>query len=586
MTKGGHQMLHVRPGRVTAVFLGAFCLLALASADLVLNFNPGDLRFASQAVLASPGDRYEISAPFKIGPDAGIELQQGTITLARSPAGRAAGVPVSVPQDGSARLTIEDAVFQLAGTQGPEDSQSPPPSAPLVEALATLNFDVVSIRRGTVKVFLPSGHAETLTDVNAEVSAKRKSSLAIRGNGTLRGQSVSFEVSAPSLNDRKPGARLPLIARVKSSLLEIAFDGRLAATDVLQLQGQAEIAIANLRQVARWFGAPWPTGSALRGIAARGEINWQAPTLTFDRATFRMDGNEATGTLALALDGARPMLTGTLALKTLDLTPYVPLQPGFRLSGALSSLGGDTSELSLPTGRQLDADVRISAGRILLHGLEGGRFAASVSLKQGRLLADVAEIGLDQGTGSGQLTADLTGHRPLVAVRCRLEDVDAARASTLILGHGAVQGLSTITVDLSATGDTRADLVRTLRGKVGISLREGGRLGIDLKSLMGAAQKSDLDGWSLAMRGQTPIDGLEAKLRVDSGVVASEHVEATFGDLLLRAIGTVSLASRQLDLRLLLAAAPAAAARAQAAAPRDVLVFRGPWSAPNIQIER
>ena len=35
-----------------------------------------------------------------------------------------------------------------------------------------------------------------------------------------------------------------------------------------------------------------------------------------------LDGNEATGALALNLTGERPLIDGTLAFSTLDLTPY------------------------------------------------------------------------------------------------------------------------------------------------------------------------------------------------------------------------------------------------------------------------
>jgi AsmA protein len=371
--------------------------------------------------------------------------------------------------------------------------------------------------------------------------------------------------------------------RVKSPHLEVSYDGRVGASDVLQLQGRMDLAMSDVRQTARWLGAPWPSGPGLQNASIKGDFDWQGQALSFDKATFRMDGNEATGTLALSFSGQVPAVTGTLALQTLDLSPYVSKGSDGLIAALFTWVRSDDDHLAAPIGRHLDADIRASAARVLAGGMEFGRFAASLSLKQGRLLADVAEVGVDGGRASGQLTADFGDGQPQLAVRGRLEDIDASRATTALLGHSAVQGLSTITADVSAAGSSAPDLLSALRGKVTLSLNEGGKLGIDVKSLLDAAHKGGVDGWQKATRGQTSVDGLEAKLRLDKGIVASELVEATVGDSLLRAIGTVSLKSRQMDLRVLLDAAPESARRDL---PRDVLVFRGPWSAPSIVVER
>ncbi len=581
-------MRHVRPGRLLAATLAAGGVLVLVvCAALFFGFRESDFHLARRSV-AAPVASYEMTSPVEIGSGTGVHVHGGTIQLAPPP-GSSTLTPVShtLPDDGTAALVIDGGIFQIAGGEPAQEIDPVMVTAPLVDALRSLNFERLAVRRGTVLVALPTGNTETLTNVTADITARRKSSLSIRGNGTLRGQNVSFDVSGPSLLDRRPGATRALKAVVKSPLFQIAFDGRLGATDVLRLQGQAEVSVSNLRRTARWLGAAWPGGPGLQEMKITGDVDWQAPALAFDKATFQIDGNEATGTLALAFGGPRPNLTGTLAFKSLDLTKYAPQEIKGQFASLLPWLGTDDGEFPAPIGRQLDADVRISAGQVILPGMEMGRFAASVSLKGGRLLADIAEIGVDTGQGSGQVTANLMEPTPQVSVRGRLEGIDAQRATSFLLGHGALHGMSTITLDLTTRGGSTAELLSGLRGKATLSLREGGRIGIDMKSLMAAAQKADIEGWSVATGGQTTIDGLEAKLRVDHGVVASEMVQATTGESLLKAFGTISLVSRQIDLRVLLDAAPAAAARAQALAiPKDTLLLRGPWSAPTIQIER
>lgn len=578
-------MQYIRPGRLAMA--GAVVVSGIAlglSAPLVLDFGTSELKLANAAVLAATRDGHEIDAPVAIASAPRIRLERGTIALTDAAKARVTGGSTgALPKDRSAKLVIDGGIFQIAGRGHDGETGPAGAAAHLIEALRSLNFQELALRRCIVRAVLPDGRVETLTDVAAEVHVNRQSSIVIRGSGELRGQSITFDLSVPATADSKNGARLPLKLRMKSPLLDVAFEGRLGAAEAVQLQGRMELAISNVRETARWVGAPWPQGAGLRDARIKGEFEWQGPALAFDKATFMMDGNEATGALALSFAGERPALAGTLAMPSLDLTPYVLGKSAGRIPAFLTWGSAKSESLAAPLGQRLDADIRVSASRVLIGDTAFDRFAASLSLKQGRLMADIAEIGIEGGRGSGQLTAEVAAKEPQISVRGRLEEIDASRASAVLLGHGALQGLSTITVDLTAEGDTPAELLRALHGKMSFSLQEGGRLGIDVRSLVDAAQRGDVEGWGTATRGQTSVDGLEAKLRVDKGIVASELVEATAGDSLLKAFGTVSLRSRELDLRLLLDAVPKAA---RPNPSRDVIVFRGPWAAPSITLER
>lgn len=578
-------MLNIRPGRLfVAVALVALCAALGLSAPLVFDFEASEFRLSNVAVFAAPRDGHDITAPVDIVPALRVRLDRGTVALASADDDTGSDDTRTLLQDGSAKLIIDGGDFQVAGAQGDVGSAPAGPAAPLVEAVRALNFETVLIRRSTVRLTLPDGRVAVLRDVIAEVLKDGRSSVAVRGTASLRGHKLTFDLSAAAAPNGNAASSMPLKLRIKSSLLDVTFDGGIGASDMLHLQGRMEVAMPDVRRAARWLGAPWPSGPGLRDATIKGDFHWQSPALAFDKATFRLDGNEATGTLALNFAGERPVLTGTLALQSLSLAPYLSSTEADdgQLSTLLAWARSDETEFSTPMARYLDADVRVSAAQLLAGGMTFGRFAASLSLKRGRLLADVAEIDLDGGRGSGQITADLAGDIPEIAVRGRLEDIDAARASVALLGHSAVQGLSTITMDVTADGNSLAELLNRVRGKLTWNVHEGGRLGIDIKAILDAAQKGELEGWTAA-RGQTSVEGLQAKLRVDNGIVVSELVEATAGNSLLRAVGTISLRSRQMDLRVLLDAQPEAPG---ADVPGDILVFRGPWTSPSITLQR
>jgi AsmA protein len=331
------------------------------------------------------------------------------------------------------------------------------------------------------------------------------------------------------------------------------------------------------------LGASWPAGSGLRGLKIKGQLDWSGSALAFDKSVFQMDGNEATGALTASLAGKQPSITGTLALKSLDVTEYLTGQSAAQRLASLSWNWLASGEISMPLSKHFDADVRMSASRVVAGSVAFGRSAAALSLKDGQLLADFAELDLDGARGSGQLAIDFTGARPKLMMRGKLDDVDAGRATSMIFGGSPFQGTATVDADLTATGERVSDLVDTVSGKLAIGFGAGGRLGVDVKSLLDAVQKQEIEGWDLAARGQTSLDRLDARLLLRDGVVSSERVQASAGDVMLTATGTVHLATNWLDARVLVGSpSPSAAHDARAGRP-DVLLLRGPWASPAIK---
>jgi AsmA protein len=571
------QIMRPKARHYFAALAVAICGTLGLAAPFVLDLGTNELKLGGVTVFAAPRDVYEATEPLYIRNLPGLVLERGTIILAdERPAG--SGQPPSSGQ--ATRLIIEGGVLSLSSANlFPLSHPSGGELAPLAEALTSPGLETLVLRRCTLKIQMPDGSTEVLYDVASDLSFTKKTSVTARGEGRLRGQTLSFEVNTYNPPDRKPGLLVPLRVRLKSPVLEASFDGRLDTTEGTQLQGQAEISIGSLRQMARWLGASWPSGAGLRNVKIKGELDWQSAGLAFDKALFQMDGNEAAGTLALSFSEARPAVTGTLALKSLDITSYVFGAP--QQASSLLSLTG-AGPLAMPLSKYFDADVRISAGRLVVGSAEATRFAATLTLKDGRLLADVAELTLGGARSNGQLIADFNGSQPRFALAGKLEELDAARASTMLLGQAALEGQSTVVAELSAQGGSSLDLIRTASGKVAISLPDGGKLGIDVKGLLGAAQASTLAGWSAATRGQTSFDRMDVKLKLQNGIIRSEKIEAISGSSTLSASGTVNLIANQLDLRLLVDGVTPPASAAAPMSKNNSLVLHGPWSAPVI----
>jgi len=566
-------------------------LVSGLAAPLLVTVAPVDFSLSNNAVVAAPRDSYAVSSPVVLAQLPMLAIERGSIYPV-DPAGRAKLDNVSSDPlaGGTTRLMIEGASILVGGDQSGIQGLGNAAPSPLLEALAGLQFEAATLRRASITVALPDGRAETLTEVDAEISHKRRISLSVKGSGVVRGQAVAFELTSALAADKSTNATVPLKLTLRNARLTAAFDGRAVLGPTPQLLGAIEFSIPNIRQAARWFGAAWPGGSGLRDVTGRGQLEWTAASLALNKAAFRMDDNDATGTLHFRFADARPSIGGTLALKVLDLSRYFP-----DTSLALSTVGKArealaAAEISLPLAQHFDADLRVSADRVKLGAVQLGRSAATLSLANGRLLADLGAFEFDGGRGSGQVAADFNGRLPRMTLRGKLEDVDLARASSAVWGHVVVAGRGTLTTDLTATGFNGRELVDSATGKATANVRGGGtRIGVDLAAVAIAAEKRAVEGWSAGARGQTPFDEIDARFNVNNGVLTAEDMRAGIKDEVMAITGTADLSTGRLNVTFTRGPLPQvrAGVTAPATRPEPVTKLRilGPWAAPIIRNE-
>ena len=585
-----------RTGSVS-VAIALWLCLGLA-VPVVLSLYSGDV--ATDTVEAAPGDAFSLSEAVELSASPGIRVERGTVAFIDANGNSIPSTSLHGGTSPAAGIRLFNGLISLgaprAGTRRslapiPSAGASPFPVSPYAEALLAGRYDTLSLRRTMVQLNGLFEAPETLTDVKADVSLRRRGYLTIKGTGRLRGQLVTLDAML-SLGqaERKDGVlqRAPLKLSLKGDLIDASFEGRLMATpEDIELQGQAEMALPSGRGLARWFGAYWPSGTGLRDLSVKGQMRFSREEMTFENAVARMDGNEATGVLGLRLRQPRPVLTGTLAYKSFDAKPYMTAATddgaGAPAAAPLSwsSLAGGA--LTVPLGLHLDADLRVSAERVQLGSLELGRIAVTIALKDGRLLADVADLRFNGGGGGGQITADFTGYMPRMNLRGKLEEVDLGRLSSILAGSPMLQGRADVVVDLAGSGATPHDVLRALAGRIVVRAQTPGRLGLDLRALAGAARNQSLTGWGAAARGTTSFEGLELRLVLRDGTILTETAEARSGDTVWSATGVVNLLSDRIDVRLG-QAAPGQAGAPPALGAQTVIELHGPMREPQVRV--
>jgi AsmA protein len=453
---------------------------------------------------------------------------------------------------------------------------------PIAARLAVLDVHTLTIRDGLIKLLMNAHEFEILSDVDVQITPHRRTTATIAGQATFRGQRLKLNATVAKPAPKGTEHRWPIQATVSSSLFDARFDGSIGDEKGLRLTGAVDLSAPRLRDVARWSGMDSPLAGNLEALRLRGTLDWTGGAMAFSNATLTLDGNEGVGAVNLTRAAQRTAVEGTLAFKRLNLTPYVTstmvertlLAPIF----AASKPPSITSLLD-----NLDADLRISTDALVIPGIETGQGAVAITLKNGKLLAEVAELAIEDGVFKGQLAVERVGSDPRYALNGKLDGVEAGRLLQRSLGRSPLQGRADATINLVTSGDSVDELLLGLGGKAKVVMRDGGRLGLDLRTAIQSAKRAEIRGWQSVGTAVTGLDALSLTIDVQQGVVHARIADAKSGSSTIFGNGYIDLHGRALEFSLGLRTADSSS---RVAATSDTLRLSGPWQSPRLTHER
>lgn len=547
--------------------------LGLAT-PLIIDANQSEISLHTAAVIASTRDSFTLSSPVALPMLPSVTIESGTLSVASTTASDSmtGAAMLALLMDGKAKLVLNEATLLVAPNRKPDARPASPSGkpagvgrnesmAPLLSALMKLSFAQLQLHDSSVRIEHADGSEETISKVSVEITQHNKGQTRAAGSLVFRNRPVSFDIivtTQAQLTDDPAERGKTMIGRtldiaLKSDLLEVSAAGSLSAGEHPQYTTtRSEVIVSNVRDTARWLGLQLADGPGLGSFRAIGPLSWSTTTIAFPDATFELDGNRAIGTLALKLDGKRPAFEGTLDFRSFDAAPYLtaPKSAGATTSFDFSNYFTTANTGAFPLLDQLDADLRISADSVAVRSMLFGKGAASLSLKDGMLLADLAELELGKGARcGGQFGIQASDGTPRYTLRGKVESIDLAVLTNVLWSYAVLAGNGDVTVDLNARGHDRKSILSSVGGKASISQPASGQIGIDLRTLAATARAQMQKGWGGATRGQTSIDGLNAHFSLRNGQLSTERVGARAGDAALKAVGSVNLLDSVSDLK-------------------------------------
>lgn len=502
-------------------------------------------------------------------------------------------LPLILGQVHVGELMMQDPVVVLDkedAPHGPEGSDNNittvatlPPIARFLKRASVKN---VVIHGGKVVLPLSSGQEKDITDINAQIKiAVGKVSASGSGSFKWRDRAVSFNVESDPVSSSDGNAKTNTHLKLTADDMKADFRGEVSIFDNLQLNGQLDASAADLRRMASWLGYNLPDGSGLKAFRAVGTFSWVAGRLAFSNAKFDLDGNKAAGAMSLDhhQDGP-PQFEGTLALDTLDITDYLVSPAG--IAGDGQELGKLSDGFNLALLRHFNADLRLSAATIIAGNIKAERSAITITIDDGTLVADFADVALFDGTGRGKLEVNLASQTATFGLSGSLLNARCGDLFSLFKISPVVTGKSSVSANLTATGDTANELLQSVRGLVKLKMPTGGNAAISLPALVQQASRSDGEGWGHAIDGRTSFKDLVADFQIRDGLANIRDFRVQTDFRTVTASGTLDVKAKSIDWTVVISHGDdvrGRGVRGQAVSRNVLLSLRGPWARPVIR---
>jgi len=340
--------------------------------------------------------------------------------------------------------------------------------------------------------------------------------------------------------------------RHDSGLLGIVFTGAARLRNELTYDGHLVINAPDLRQLASAAGAKLPEGDVYKSFSLTGDTSGGANDVLLKNAVVEFDKVRATGEAALSF-APRPRLSGSLAAGNIDITPYAKAS-GAPAEQPKKSGGWGSTPIDLSPLRLADAGLNLKASGVKYEKFDFGPSNIAVTLKNGRLTADLKQTSLFGGAGGAIFTADGSGQVPAVAVKANIESLALKPFMVAAAGFDMIEGKGDVNIDIAGSGADLQSMMSSLAGNGKFAFDEGLIKGVNLTEL-GNAAKTALTSKSISLAAfgsdqQTKFNNLGASFSMKDGVAAMADLKLDAGAFNVAGGGSLDIGKQKLSLSL------------------------------------
>lgn len=325
-----------------------------------------------------------------------------------------------------------------------------------------------------------TGKSTEISAINASVTLpKYDGPLKIDSDLVWNREKLDIKFTTANLKTLMAGGKERISADVKSAPVSFSLDGSAVMGKNLTVGGDVKIDAPSVRKLAAWQGKPIDMpGAGLGPLNIQGMLNMADKRYAFHHATIKLDNIDATGSLAVTLGGPRPMVTGVMDVRDLDLNPYLP-----PVDTRKTPLEWSTEPIDLSGLKAADLSFVFKTETLKYRKISMGRSRLDLTLDNGFLKADLKEMALYQGAGKGTVQVNASGGAPVIKANFTLSKVDANPLLKDAGGFDRLSGVFTTHFSITTSGRNQKELVSALNGSGAMEFRDGTLKGVDVAAI-------------------------------------------------------------------------------------------------------
>lgn len=508
---------------------------------------------------------------------------------------------LEVNEQGRPNWQFGDAAAQAADATATGDQAAGDQSGGggAVSALSGLSLGDVRIVEGKVTyIDRATDTREEITDLNLELSLPDiDSPFNAAGNFVLRGQKIGTELDVASLGQLMGGTATPVKAAISSDLVSLTFDGEATQAEAAAVTGNIDLDVPSVRELIV-FAAPDQPFEAAEGtfgpFKVNGKLDMVGQKVSFQDAEITFDALVARGNMQVDSSAAVPRITASVSTEFLDVTPYLGAAdagaPGTEQdasgdAGSAEPAGWSEDPIDLSGLKAADADVSISTAGLKVNEIEIGQSALAILLEAGRLTANLTEMQLYGGNGSGQVVADGSGATPAVAAKFDLSGVEAEPLLIDAAQMDRLSGTLDGNLDVTSSGGSQKALVSALNGTSAFKFTDGALKGVNIASMFRNISLDAIRG-SFAEAEKTDFAELSGTLQITDGIARNSDLVMQAPILRMTGEGEIAMPSRTINYLIKPKLVGTLEGQGGDAAPPGLTIpvrIQGSWDDPSYQ---
>ena len=403
-------------------------------------------------------------------------------------------------------------------------------------------------------------------------------------NGSLRWRGLPITVAA-KLDAGALAAGQPAAVDVtaKSSLATIGYAGNVSVAN-LAVDGTVSLQTPSLTKLAQWAGQPLAVEQGLQAFAIKGRLSVAGDRIAFADADISLDGSRGGGAIEADLSGAKPQITGRLAMQRIDVTPYLG-GGGGSADASSTARGWSDAPIDFSGLGAVNAKLQLSTDELVWDKLKTGRTELDLVLGGSELTADLTRLALYGGEGRGQLKLQAKSGVPAIAADFDLSGLSLLPFLADAASFSRIEGTGALRFSVSGSGRSERQFTQTLAGSGSIDFRDGAIRGINIPKMVRSLTGGILQGWQQSQNEKTDFSSLTASYQIDRGLLETSDFRLVGPLVRITGAGKANIPEQTLAFRIdpkVVASLQGQGGEADLAGLSVPVIIEGSWSQPRI----